>query len=122
MESAVSIYALSSALSAAAGSPTSSMLVDFLTSCWTKHKLRKRVSGLLMLKGVSTLCSKLTTADVLFLDIDKLFQTLILPPSAEEENKENTTNPIDVLLTYPVIRAHIVNIASIYRSRIILVS
>jgi hypothetical protein len=74
-----------------------------------------------MLRGVSTLCSKLTTPHVLFLDVDKLFQTLNVPESAAAD-ASGQRNPVDVLLSYPVIRAHIVNVASVYKGRIVLVS
>lgn len=116
---ASSIYALSSIGSAIAGSPASSVIVGWLSNWWAKRKLRKRLSAMLMMKGVSTLCSKLTTAEVLFLDVDKLFQTLNLPSEAGEVASRN---PVDIVLSYPTIRAHCVNIASVFKGRIILVS
>jgi hypothetical protein len=116
---ASSIYALSSIGSAIAGSPASSVLVGWLSNWWAKRKLRKRVSAMLMMKGVSTLCSKLTTADVLFLDVDKLFQTLNLPSEAGEAVSRN---PVDIVLSYPTIRAHVVNISSVFKGKIVLVS
>jgi hypothetical protein len=116
---ASSIYALSSIGSAIAGSPTSSVIVGWLSNWWAKRKLRKRLSAMLMMKGVSTLCGKLTTADVLFLDVDKLFQTLNLPSEAGEAVSRN---PVDIVLSYPTIRAHVVNISSVFKGRIVLVS
>lgn len=116
---ASSIYALSSIGSAIAGSPASSVIVGWLSNWWAKRKLRKRLSAMLMMKGVSTLCSKLTTAEVLFLDVDKLFQTLNLPSEAGEVASRN---PVDIVLSYPTIRAHVINIASVFKGRIVLVS
>lgn len=120
---ASSIYAIGSAVGAVAGSPSVAAISSWLGNWWAKRKLRKRLSALLMMRGVSTLCSKLTTADVLFLDIDKLFQTLNVPVDAAADAAQPVQrNPVDVLLSYPVIRSHIVNIASVYKGRIVLVS
>lgn len=117
-----SLYALSMGVSGLAGSPASSLLVNYLSNWWNRRKLRKRVFGLIMNKGVSTLCTKLSTKDVLFLDCDKLFQTLNAPQSSEDANKENQKNPVDVMLSYPIIRNHVVNVSNVYKGKIILVS
>ena len=117
------IYAIGSAVGAMAGSPMSSMFASWVGNWWAKRKLRKRLSALLIMRGVSTLCSKLTTADVLFLDVDKLFQTLNVPADAAADAAQHSQrNPVDVLLSYPVIRTHICNVASVYKGRIVLVS
>ena len=121
MEATAGIYAIGSAVGAMAGSPASSIFASWLGNKWAKYRLRKRLSALIMLRGVSTLCSKLTTADVLFLDVDKLFQTLNVPLDAAADAAAQR-NPVDVLLSYPVIRSHIVNVASVYKGRIVLVS
>jgi hypothetical protein len=121
MEASAGIYAIGSAVGAMAGSPVSSMFASWLGNWFAKRKLRKRLSALIVLKGVSTLCSKLTTAEVLFLDVDKLFQTLNVPVDAAADAAAQR-NPVDVLLSYPVIRSHIVNVASVYKGRIVLVS
>lgn len=121
MEATAGIYAIGSAVGAMAGSPVSSIFASWLGNKFAKYRLRKRLSALVMLRGVSTLCSKLTTPHVLFLDVDKLFQTLNVPESAAAD-ASGQRNPVDVLLSYPVIRAHIVNVASVYKGRIVLVS
>ena len=121
MEATAGIYAIGSAVGALAGSPASSIFASWLGNKWAKYRLRKSLSALIMLRGVSTLCSKLTTADVLFLDVDKLFQTLNVPLDAAADAAAQR-NPVDVLLSYPVIRSHIVNVASVYKGRIVLVS
>lgn len=123
MEASAGIYAIGSAVGAMAGSPMSSVLAGWIGNWWAKRKLRKRLSALLMMRGVSTLCSKLTTTDVLFLDVDKLFQTLNVPVDAAADAAQPAQrNPVDVILSYPVIRSHIVNVASVYKGRIVLVS
>ena len=120
-EVSAGIYAIGSACGAMAGSPVSTIFASWLGNKFAKYRLRKRLSALVMLRGVSTLCSKLTTPHVLFLDVDKLFQTLNVPESAAAD-VSGQRNPVDVLLSYPVIRAHIVNVASVYKGRIVLVS
>jgi hypothetical protein len=121
MEATAGIYAIGSAVGAMAGSPVSSIFASWLGNKFAKYRLRKRLSALVMLRGVSTLCAKLTTPHVLFLDVDKLFQTLNVAESAAADASAQR-NPVDVLLSYPVIRAHIVNVASVYKGRIVLVS
>jgi hypothetical protein len=120
-EVSAGIYAIGSACGAMAGSPVSSIFASWLGNKFAKYRLRKRLSALIMLRGVSTLCSKLTTPHVLFLDCDKLWQTLNVAESAAAD-ASGQRNPVDVLLSYPVIRAHIVNVASVYKGRIVLVS
>jgi len=121
MEATAGIYAIGSAVGAMAGSPVSSIFASWLGNKFAKYRLRKRLSALVMLRGVSTLCAKLTTPHVLFLDVDKLYQTLNVAESAAADASAQR-NPVDVLLSYPVIRAHIVNVASVYKGRIVLVS
>lgn len=122
MEVTAGLYAIGSACGALAGStPVASIFTSWLGLKWAKYRLRKRLSALVMLRGVSTLCAKLTTPHVLFLDVDKLFQTLNVPESAAAD-ATHQRNPVDVLLSYPVIRAHIVNVCSVYKGRVILVS
>ena len=120
-EVSAGIYAIGSAVGAMAGSPVSSIFASWLGNKFAKYRLRKRLSALVMLRGVSTLCAKLTTPHVLFLDVDKLYQTLNVAESAAADASAQR-NPVDVLLSYPVIRAHIVNVASVYKGRIVLVS
>ena len=123
MESVGGLYALGSAVGAMAGSPASSALIDAVTSWYNKRKLRNRVRGLVMLKGVSTLCEKLTTTDCVFIDCDKLLQNLTIPVDAEEAKKKPVEqNPVDKLLCYSIIKKHVLNIASVWKDRIVLVS
>ena len=127
META-SIYAIGSGVSALAGSPASSLLVDWFSSWWHKRRLAKRVRGLVLLKGITTLCSKLSTPDVVYIDCDSLLQTLQMPKDAEElaaqqaGAKHPANNPIDVLLAHAVIKNHIINITQVFKGKIVLVS
>jgi hypothetical protein len=121
META-SVYAISSGISAIAGSPVSSVIGNWLGKWFLKRRLKRRSGGLLIMKGVSTLCQKLTTPTHLYLDVDRLYQQLTAPKSAEELNKATPHNPVDDYLAYPIIKNHISNISSVFKGKIILVS
>jgi len=119
----LSVYGISSAASAVAGSPITSLLTSWFGNWLIKRRLRKRSGGLLLMKGVSTLCEKLTTSTHLYLDVDKLYQQLTAPRSAEDLVKvEQHHNPVDDYLAYPIIKNHIANISSVFKGKIILVS
>ena len=119
----ISVYGISSGVSAVAGSPFTALLGGWLTNWYAKRKLKRRCSGLLLLKGVSTLCQKLTTSNVLYLDCDKLYQQLNAPSSAEDlKKKDEIHNPVDDYLAYPIIKNHVLNISSVFKGRIVLVS
>ena len=123
MESA-SIYAIGSGVSAIAGSPASSVLFDWMSNWYHKRRLRQRVRGLVLLKGVTTMCQKLTTSECVYIDCDTLWQTLHVPKDAESLAKHNAgeVNPVDAMLAYATIKKHIVNICSVYKGKIVLVS
>lgn len=125
---AAGVYAIGSGVAAMAGSPASSLLVDWFSSWWHKRRLAKRVRGLVLLKGITSLCTKLTTPDVVYIDCDSLLQTLQMPKDAEELAaqqsgvKHPANNPIDVLLAHAVIKNHVLNITSVFKGKIVLVS
>ena len=120
---ASSMYAIGSGVSAIAGSPVSSIIADFVTSWWHKRRLRRRLSGLIILKGVSTLCQRLTTSDVVYIDVDLLWQNLNCPKDAESHAKTpDEVNPVDAMLAYAVIKNHIINICNVFKGKIVLVS
>lgn len=125
---AAGVYAIGSGVAAMAGSPASSLLVDWFSSWWHKRRLAKRVRGLVLLKGITSLCTKLTTPDVVYIDCDSLLQTLQMPKDAEELAaqqsgvKHPVNNPIDVLLAHAVIKNHVINITNVFKGKIVLVS
>lgn len=122
MESA-GLYAIGSGVSALAGSPASSLLFDFVSNWFNKRRLRARVRGLILLKGTTTMCSKLTTSEVVYIDCDSLLQTLQVPRDAEELARAPAgVNPVDAMLAYSVIKKHILNITNVFKGKIILVS
>jgi len=119
----ISVYGISSGVASIAGSPLSRVVGSWIASWFIKRKLKKRCYGLLLLKGVSTLCQKLTTSSVLYLDVDKLYQQLNQPTSAEDlAKKSEPHNPVDDYLAYPIIKNHILNISGVFKGQIVLVS
>ena len=121
--SAAGLYAIGSGVSALAGSPASSILFEWLQNWFQKRRLSKRVRGLVLLKGTTTMCSKLTTSDVVYIDCDSLLQTLQVPRDAEELARAPAgLNPVDAMLAYSVIKRHIGNVCSVFNGKIILVS
>ena len=118
-----SIYAIGSGVSALAGSPASSMIADWFSSWWHKRRLRQRVRGLILMKGVSTMCQKLSNSDCVYIDCDTLWQTLNAPKDAESlAKKPDEINPVDAMLAYAVIKNHIINICNVFKGKIVLVS
>lgn len=115
-----SIYAISSGVSALAGAAPTSILADWIFSWFHKKRLAKRVRGLVLLKGVTTLCQKLTTSECVYIDCDSLYQTLNIPKSAEDVTLPS--NPVDEIMAYSVIKKHIINITSVFKGKIVLVS
>lgn len=122
MESA-GLYAIGSGVSAIAGSPASSIVFEWVSNWFQKRRLAKRVRGLVLLKGTTTMCSKLTTSEVVYIDCDSLLQVLQAPKDAEDLAKAPAgVNPIDAMLAYSVIKRHIINVCSVFKGKIVLIS
>lgn len=118
-----SLYAIGSGVSALAGSPASSLLFDWVSNWFNKRRLRARVRGLVLLKGTTTMCSKLTTSDVVYIDCDSLLQVLQVPKDAEElARSPQGVNPVDAMLAYLLIKKKILNITNVFKGKIILIS
>lgn len=123
MEGAAGIYAIGSGVSALAGSPASTLLFDWMSNWYQRTRLRRRVRGLVMLKGVTTMCQKLTTSECVYIDCDSLWQTLQAPVSAEALAKQNgEINPVDAVLAHANIKRHIIHICSVFKGKLVLVS
>jgi hypothetical protein len=111
------------ALSSVAGTVGKSVSGIFSTWMYTKYKkwrLKKRLTGVLLLKGVSTISQKLSNNEVLFFDIDVLYRELTAPKEAVEEHKEPTV--VENFTAYPILRNHVFNLTNIYKGQIIIVS
>ena len=111
------------ALSSVAGTVGKSVSGIFSTWIYTKYKkwrLKKRLTGVLLLKGVSTISQKLSNNEVLFFDIDVLYRELTAPKEAVEDHKEPTV--VENFTAYPILRNHVFNLTNIYKGQIIIVS
>jgi hypothetical protein len=111
------------ALSSVAGTVGKSVSGIFSTWMYAKYKkwrLKKRLTGVLLLKGVSTVCQKLSNNEVLFFDIDVLYRDLTSPKEAVEDHKEPTV--VENFTAYPILRNHVFNLTNIYKGQIIIVS
>ena len=111
------------ALSSVAGTVGKSVSGIFSTWMYTKYKkwrLKKRLTGVLLLKGVSTISQKLSNNEVLFFDIDVLYRELTAPKEAVEDHKEPTV--VENFTAYPILRNHVFNLTNIYKGQIIIVS
>jgi hypothetical protein len=117
---AISIYALSGAVGTVASSPATSALTSWLSSRFLKWRLKKRVKACLCLKGKSTICTKLSSMSHLFLDIDTLYEKYSIPQDATAVNTLPT--PLENYMIYPLLREHILRVATLFKGQIILVS
>jgi len=110
------------ALSSVAGSVGKSMggiLSNWIYHKYKKWRLKKRLTGVLLLKGVSTLCQKLSNSEVLLFDIDVIYRELTAPKEASD-HKEPTV--VENFTAYPILRNHVFNLTNIYKGQIIVVS
>ena len=83
------------ALSSVAGTVGKSVSGMFSTWIYTKYKkwrLKKRLTGVLLLKGCTTVCQKLSNSEVLFFDIDVLYRELTAPKEASDAHKEPSSS------------------------------
>ncbi len=113
-----SIYALSS-VAGAVGKSMGGILSNWIYHKYKKWKLKKRLTGCLILKGVSTLSQKLSNSEVLLFDIDVIYRELTSPREATD-HKEPTV--VENFTAYPILRQHVFNLTNIYKGQIIVVS
>jgi hypothetical protein len=83
-------------------------------------RLKRRLHGVVLLKGVSTLCQKLSSSQNLFLDIDVLYTSLTAPKEASEVGKPPTV--LEAYMAYPILRNHLYNISRAFKRNIVCVS
>lgn len=111
------------ALTSVAGTVGKSVSGIFSTWIYTKYKkwrLKKRLTGVLLLKGCTTVCQKLSNSEVLFFDIDVLYRELTAPKEASEAHKEPSV--LENFTAYPILRQHVFTLTSIYKGQIVIVS
>lgn len=95
-------------------------LTTYLYNKFMSWRLKRRLHGVVLLKGVSTLCQKLSSSENLFLDIDVLYSTLTVPKEASEVDKPPTI--LESYMAYPILRNHLYNISRAFKRNIICVS
>jgi hypothetical protein len=98
--------------------------VGGIFSTWIYHKykkwrLKKRLTGCLLLKGVSTLAQKLSNSQVLFFDIDVIYRELTAPKEATDHKEPSV---VENYTAYPILRNHVFNLTNIYKGQIIVLS
>ena len=110
----------SSSVAGTVGKSVSGIFSNWIYHRYKKWRLKKRLTGVLLLKGVSTVCQKLSNNEVLFFDIDVLYRDLTSPKEAVEDHKEPTV--VENFTAYPILRNHVFNLTNIYKGQIIIVS
>jgi hypothetical protein len=78
------LYALSTAVVGTANSSLGKAFTNYLYTKYMSWKLKKRLHAVVLLKGVSTLCQKFSSAEILFLDVDVLYEQLTAPKEASD--------------------------------------
>lgn len=113
------LYAISStALSL--NSSLGRAFTNYLYNKFMSWRLKRRLHGVVLLKGVSTLCQKLSSSQNLFLDIDVLYASLTAPKEASEVGKPPTV--LEAYMAYPILRNHLYNISRAFKRNIVCVS
>jgi len=114
-----SVYALSS-VAGAVGKSMGGIFSNWIYHKYKKWKLKKRLTGVLLLRGVTSLCQKLSNSEVLFFDIDVIYRELVAPKEASDAHKEPSV--VENFTAYPILRNHVFNLTNIYKGQIIVVS
>lgn len=113
------VYAISSLATAISSSPGRA-ITSWLCHQFSKWRLKKKLFGIVLLKGCTTLCEKLSSNEILFFDVDVLYHQLTAPKEASEVNKKPSV--VDNYTTYPILRTHLFNLSKVYKNRIVIVS
>lgn len=114
------LYALSTAVMGTANSSLGKAFTNYLYTKFMSWKLKKRLHAVVLLKGVSTLCQKFSSADILFLDVDVLYEQLTAPKEASDVGKKPTV--LEAFMAYPIIRNHLYTISRVFKKNIVCVS
>jgi hypothetical protein len=113
------VYAISSLATAISSSPGRA-LTSWLCHQFLKWRMKKKLFGVVLLKGCTTLCEKLSSNEILFFDVDVLYNQLTAPKSAEEVHKKPSV--VENYTAYPILRTHLYNLSKVYKNRIVIVS
>ena len=113
-----SVYALSS-VAGAVGKSMGGIFSNWIYHKYKKWKLKKRLTGILLLKGVSTLSQKLSNSEVLLFDIDVIYRELTAPKEASDHKDPSV---VENFTAYPLLKNHVFNLTNIYKGQIIVIS
>lgn len=113
------VYAISSLATAISSSPGRA-LTSWLCHQFLKWRMKKKLFGVVLLKGCTSLCEKLSSSEILFFDVDVLYHQLVAPKSADELNKKPSV--VENYTAYPILRTHLFNLSKVYKNRIVIVS
>lgn len=113
------VYAISSLATAISSSPGRA-LTSWLCHQFLKWRMKKKLFGIVLLKGCTTLCEKLSSNEVLFFDVDVLYHQLTAPKEAADVNKKPSV--LENYTAYPILRTHLFNLSKVYKNRIVIVS
>ncbi len=117
----VSIYAMTGALGSVMGSPPTNAIASWIGNKYMKWRLRRRIFGCLVLKGKTTICSKITSMTHLALDIDTLYEKYTVAQDAASQTNQ-TPSPLENYTVYPLLRNHVLQASNLFKGKIILVS
>jgi len=113
------IYSISTA-ALSLNSSLGRAFTQYLYGKFMSWKLKRRLHAVILMKGCSTLCQKFSSSEVLFLDIDVLFNQLCAPKEAAEVDKPPTI--LEAYMAYPILRQHLYAISRAYKKHIVVVS
>lgn len=113
------IYSISTA-ALSLNSSLGRAFTQYLYSKFMSWKLKRRLHAVILMKGCTTLCQKFSSSEVLFLDIDLLFEQLTAPKEAADVHKPPTI--LEAYMAYPILRNHLYNISRAFKKNIVVVS
>jgi hypothetical protein len=108
-----------SSIATTVGKSIGGIFSNFIYHKYKKWRLRNRLSAILLLKGSTTICQKLTNANNLFFDIDVIYRQLTAPKEATDNVEPSV---VENFTAYPILRNHVFNLTNIFKGKIIIVS
>jgi len=108
-----------SSIATTVGKSVGNVFSNWIYHKYKKWKLRGRLSAVLVLKGSSTICQKLSDANTLFFDIDVIYRQLTAPKEATDHAEPSI---VENFTAYPILRNHIFNLTNIFKHNIVVVS
>jgi hypothetical protein len=108
-----------SSIASTVGKSVGGIFTNWIYQKYKKWRLRNRLTAVLLLKGSTTICQKLSDPNTLFFDIDVIYRQLTAPKEATDHSEPTV---IENFTAYPILRNHIFNLTNIYKNNIVVVS